>query len=118
MFLIFMRHNTTNLPLPNFSFVSSTYELTTLMIMSLLGCKAHYSNDGSECRRESRRNREKSERMERKKRRAEIPVSSDRVWRDYGVERVGIEDGGRNNGSSGEGIKIVFLSYALWKMDI
>lgn len=39
---------------------------------------------------------------------------------DYGVEsgKRGIEDGGEIMLDRGEGIKIVFLSCALWKMDI
>lgn len=59
--------------------------------------------------------------MERDKK-AEMPMSSGRVWRDYGVERgelrMGEEEEGEIMLDRGEGIKIVFLSCALWKMDI
>lgn len=59
-----------------------------------------------------------------KDKKEEMPVSSGRVWWDYGVESVkrGMEDGGEEEGEimldRGEGIKIVFFSCALWKMDI
>ena len=60
-----------------------------------------------------------------KKKKPEMPVSSGRVWGDYGVAsgKRGIKDGGEEEEGEimldrGEGIKIVFLSCALWKMDI
>lgn len=68
--------------------------------------------------------RERMEKEKKKKKKPEMLVSSGREWGDYGVEsgKKGIEDGGEEEGEikldRGEGIKIVFLSCALWKMDI
>lgn len=49
-------------------------------------------------------------------------MSSGRLWRDYRAEsgKRGMENGGEEEImlDCGEGIKIVFLSCALWKMDI
>lgn len=49
-------------------------------------------------------------------------MSSGRLWRDYRAEsgKRGMENGGEEEImlDCGGGIKIVFLSCALWKMDI
>ena len=92
------------------------------MIMSLHACKACYSSGGEKVNERAEAERDEGTDGKKKKARdAHVIRQGVCVWGgDYEVEsgKRGIEEEGEMMPDRGVGIKIVFLSCALWKMDI